>query len=192
MLKRFRDILLLFGVVLVVSGYLLFSSVVNDEEGVIYYVRPGTSPRVMIKEMSEQEVIKYPWFFSLYSRFYLNTTLKTGEYLFPKGSSLFSIWRQVTTGKGHYYRAFTIVPGWTFAQLLKQLLLTPTLKHSTQNMNNKQIMQAIGAENIEPEGEFFPETYNYTRDVPDLVILQRAYDLMQMHLKEAWETRAAD
>ena len=44
---------------------------------------------------------------------------------------------------------------------------------------------------ISPEGEFFPETYNYTMNVSDLVILKRAYDLMQNKLNIAWQTRSA-
>jgi UPF0755 protein len=42
---------------------------------------------------------------------------------------------------------------------------------------------------VAPEGEFYPETYYYTRGVADLVILKHAYDLMQSRLNQAWESR---
>lgn len=53
-------------------------------------------------------------------------------------------------------------------------------------------MSRISSSDVDPEGEFFPETYYYTKDVSDLVILKRAYDLMQSRLSEAWQMRAAD
>jgi UPF0755 protein len=99
------------------------------------------------------------------------------------------MWRQMTTGKGLYYRLFTIVPGWSFTQLRRQLLLNKYLKHISQTYDDKQIMTELGNSSLAPEGEFYPDTYYYTRGVPDLVILKRAYQLMQLKLNEAWETR---
>ena len=51
-------------------------------------------------------------------------------------------------------------------------------------------MNRLGDAALAPEGQFFPETYYYTKGSSDLVILKRAFDLMQSNLKEAWETRS--
>ena len=42
-----------------------------------------------------------------------------------------------------------------------------------------------------PEGQFFPDTYNFTRGTTDLQVLQRAQLLMQEVLSSAWATRDA-
>ena len=189
MLKKFVVVFLLAGALFSTCLYFMFSSTVTAEQGVVYYLRAGTSRQALSTELSQQDIIRHPWIFSLYIHLNKKSSLKTGEYLFRKGATPYSIWRQVVNGTGHYYRAFTIIPGWSFAQLRRELLITDTLKHNTQQLDNKQIMALLGASNIDPEGEFFPETYYYTRDVPDLVILKRAYDLMQLRLNEVWQRR---
>lgn len=178
--------LCLLGVIL----FFLFSTTITDDAGRQYYLRPGTSPKAFIADLSEQGIISHSSFFSFFVHIQPHQILKTGEYFFPKGSSFFSIWRQVTQGKGLVYHAFTIVPGWAFTQLLHELGQNSELRHLTSKLDNKEIMQHLGYANLAPEGEFFPETYYYTRGVPDLVILKRAIDLMQNRLNELWKDRA--
>ncbi|RDI46016.1 endolytic transglycosylase MltG [Aquicella lusitana] len=170
----------------------LFSKVVTEENGVTYYLRPGISKKVVITELSQQGIIRHPLLFSLYVYPQKSSQLKTGEYLFPKGSTPASIWKQLTNGTGHVYHPFTIVPGWTFHQLREALNKAEGLRHVTSELNDKQIMERLGYPDLAPEGQFFPETYSYTRNNPDLVILKRAFDYMQKRLKEAWQNRAPD
>lgn len=189
MLKNYRIVLVLVGGFILAMVYLLMMPVVKEEHGVIYYLRPGTSHSMLIAELNQQGIVTHPFLFSLYV-YPQNTPLKTGEYLFHKGSSLRSIWHQVTSGTGLYYRAFAIIPGWSFAQIRQALAANEFLKHDVQLLDNKQVMHTLGADGLMPEGEFFPDSYYYTRGVSDLVILQRAYQLMQTHLNAAWGTRA--
>lgn len=168
---------------------LLCLPVVSQKEGVVYYLSPGKVKANVIKELAENHIITFPRLLSFYTSAQSSSQLKSGEYLFPVGSSTLSIWRQLINGKGLYYRSFTIVPGWTFNQLRRELLQTETLRHNTSDMDDKQIMVLVGRSGVSPEGQFFPETYLYTRGVPDLVILKRAFDLMQSRLSELWEKR---
>lgn len=170
----------------------LFSSAVDEEAGKQYFLRPGTSTKTLVADLFQQGIIKYPTLFSIYTHLQPHQILKTGEYYFPKGSTPFSIWRQVTQGTGLVYHAFTIVPGWSFKQLLHELGQTTDLRHITTKLDDKKIMEQLGYANISPEGQFFPETYYYTRGVPDLVILKRAIDLMQNRLNEVWKNRVPD
>ncbi|TAK77463.1 MAG: endolytic transglycosylase MltG [Gammaproteobacteria bacterium] len=172
--------------------YSLGTTVVTQAKGVVYYLRPGTSKATAIADLSRQGVIPYPALFTLYTELNPHTYLKTGEYLFPKGSTPFSIWSQLTNGTGHFYHPFTIIPGWSFTQLRQALSQADGLRHLTAQKNDQQIMQSLGAVNLAPEGEFFPETYFYTRGVPDLIVLKHALDFMQKKLNEAWQQRAPD
>lgn len=170
----------------------LFIPVVQQTEGLTFYLKPGTSKKTFITELAQQHVIHFPALFSLYVYPQKSAQLKTGEYHFPKGASVVSIWRQVTTGKGLLYRPFTIVPGWSFPQLRRELLQTLGLKHMTAKLDDKQVMEFMGDAQKAAEGQFFPETYYYTRGITDLVILKRAYDLMQTRLEEAWRNRVTN
>lgn len=172
--------------------YFLFAPVISKQEGYIYYLRPGTSKKTMLAELSQQGIISHPILFSLFIYPQRNAQLKTGEYLFPKGASPYSIWKQITTGTGFYYHAFSIIPGWSFNQLRHALDQAQGLRHITAHLNDQAIMEHLGYPMLAPEGEFFPETYHYTRGVPDFIILKRAFRLMQNKLTKAWESRASE
>jgi UPF0755 protein len=193
-MKKSHRLLLSLAVIIPIFTWLNahFVPVITTAPGAVYELKPGTSVRRMMTEMHEQGIVSYPIFFSLYAYAHVTSQLKTGEYLFTKGSTQSSIWKQVTTGTGLMHYHFTIVPGWTFIQLRQALHKATKMRSLTDNMSEKQIMNRLGNANLDPEGEFFPETYYYTKDSSDLVILKRAYDLMQNNLNEAWSTRASN
>lgn len=170
-------------------GYTLFAPVVSDQAGQVYYLHANLSKRIVINQLSEQGLIRHPWLFDLYAYSKPSSQLKSGEYFFPKSSTPISIWRQVTTGTGLYYRPFIIIPGWTFKQVRDALNNNPWLRHQTTTLSNDQIMEKLSGRAISPEGLFFPETYNFTRDDKDWEILKNAYDLMQQKMAKAWLER---
>lgn len=170
--------------------FFLFSPIISKEKGLTYYLRPGTSKKLLVESLSQEGIITHPALFSLYLYLHPNAQLKTGEYLFPKGSTPVSLWGQVTSGTGQVNHHFTIIPGWSFTQLRHALLQAPAMRHVTKDMEDRQIMLRLGKPELAPEGEFFPETYYYTYGNSDLVILKRAYDLMQARLNDAWQHRA--
>lgn len=173
-------------------SYSLFAPVITQENGATYYLRPGTSKPTMISDLAQLGIIRHPWLFAMYVYPHKSTLLKTGEYRFPKGSTPHSIWKQISTGTGFLYHPLTIVPGWTFKQLRAELLKAESLKHLTATLDDKQIMERLGHAELSPEGEFFPDTYNYTRGDNDLTLLKRAFDVMQLRLQEAWQKRATN
>ena len=170
--------------------YFLFSPVVSEDSGVIYYLQPGSSINRVVTELSDQKIIQHPYLFSVYIYTQGKKTLKSGEYRFPKGTSLATIWKQITTGTGLQYRAFTIIPGWTFADLRRVLSKTDSLRQTISRLSDQEIMSRLGANGLSPEGEFYPETYLYTKGIADMVILKRAYGMMQNRLNTAWQTRS--
>src|SRR5579883_139575 len=192
MKKALTVFILLVGAFISLWFYSLFTPVVTDEHGVVYYLRPGTSKAAALSELANQGLLPYPTLFSFYAGLDRHAYLKTGEYLFPKGSTPFSIWRQLTQGTGHYYHSLTIIPGWSFTQLRQALSQADGLRHLTAQQNDQYLMSMLGHANLAPEGEFFPETYLYTRGVTDLLVLKHAFDLMQKKLDQAWQQRAPD
>jgi len=171
--------------------YFLLTPVVIQDEGYVYYLRPGITKRLVVDELTQQGIITHPVLLSMYVFPQKNSALKVGEYHFLKGSTPYSIWKQITSGTGLLYRPLPIIPGWTFKQLRAELLKAQGLRHTTAALSDKQIMEYLGNTNLSPEGEFFPETYNYTRGDSDLSILKRAFHLMQVKLQSAWNKRSA-
>lgn len=171
--------------------YFLFTSVVPQDGGVIYYLHQNASKKQVLADLSQQGLIQPSPVFSIYTYFHRSDHLKAGEYLFKKGSTPASIWKQITTGTGLLYHPFTIIPGWSFEQLRHELLQKQDLQHTTASLDNKQIMDRLGFPTLYPEGEFFPETYFYTKGSSDFTILKRAFLLMQAKLAEAWKNHEA-
>lgn len=169
--------------------YFLLSTVVTEDKGYVYYLRPGTPKHIAIQELHELGIITHPIALQIYTFPQKKYVLKTGEYHFLKGSTPHSIWKQITTGTGLLYHPFAIIPGWTFKQLRAALLKPDNLRHSIAAMDDKQVMEQLGFPDLSPEGEFFPDTYNYTRGDADFSILKRAFKLMQAKLQECWMAR---
>jgi UPF0755 protein len=168
--------------------FFLYVPIITQSEGATYYLRPGTSKKMLVSELKQQGIFSHSKLFSLYIYFHFNSQLKTGEYFFAKGSTLDSMWIQMTTGKGLVYHPFTIIPGWSFTRL-RQELQTSSLNHQTAQLNDKQIMESLGSPYL-PEGEFFPDTYYYTKGISDLIILKKAFLLRQQKLNSQWQHRA--
>ena len=82
--------------------------------------------------------------------------------------------------------------GWTFRQIRTELAKSEALRPTTAAMSDADIMTALGASGVSPEGRFHPDTYAYSKGSTDLAVLRRAYRAMDARLLEAWQERAAD
>jgi UPF0755 protein len=59
-------------------------------------------------------------------------------------------------------------------------------------MTDAELMAAIGAPGVLPEGRFEPDTYTYSKGSSDLAVLRRAYRAMDRRIAAAWQDRAPD
>lgn len=117
--------------------------------------------------------------------------LHAGEYAVPTGMTPRQLLANMAAGKVLQHN-FTIIDGWTFAQLRQALAKAVTLKQKTAALDNAQIMDQIGAKGENPEGRFLPETYAWVKGDSDLDILKRAHGAMTSTLKKLWVGRAKD
>ncbi len=82
-----------------------------------------------------------------------------------------------------------IIEGWTFGQFRAALNANPAIRHDSATLSEAEILQRLGAPENHVEGLFFPDTYYFASGVSDLTLLKRAYQTMQRHLQENWQTR---
>lgn len=116
--------------------------------------------------------------------------LKAGEYEILPASTPRQVLALLVSGKSKQY-SFTIVEGWTAAELFTRLAQQPAITHSLPT-EPAAIMQALGEPAQRPEGLFYPDTYNYPRGASDVDFLRRARGRMQQVLDEEWAARAPD
>jgi len=74
----------------------------------------------------------------------------------------------------------------------QRLSKNDAIKHTIQNLSEAEVMQLVGKGEPHAEGLFFPETFYFDRGTLDTVILKRAYEIMQIKLEKAWQTRASN
>ncbi len=152
----------------------------------------GTSLKGVAQTLQARDIIDQPWAFELLARLKGHGhDLKAGEYRFAAGITPREILDQVVSGRVVAYQ-FTIIEGWSFAQIRRALAQTPKLEQLTAEFDVAAIMARLDRPDQHPEGRFFPETYQYTAGMSDAAILKQAYMKMEAFLADAWPQRAAD
>jgi len=161
-------------------------------ESVEVSVEPGTPPREIAQAWVQAGVrasplLLYEWFrWSGQSR-----KIRAGSYEIGTGVTPMMLLNKMVRGD-ETLAVVRLIEGWTFRQFRAELAKADALKPTTALMSDEQLMQAIGAPGVAPEGRFHPDTYAYSKGSSDLAVLKRAYRAMQKRLDAAWQERAAD
>src|SRR5688572_25853049 len=136
--RRFTLILIfLLSIPLFITLQFAYWPLVKEKSGIRYTVRPGMSLSLVADELAAKKILSYPRLFKAYARYRGKASaLKAGEYLFPYGATSLRILRQITTGSGMVYHAFTIVPGWNFQDVRDAILSEPYFNHATEHLSS--------------------------------------------------------
>ncbi|MDQ6628854.1 MAG: endolytic transglycosylase MltG [Pseudomonadota bacterium] len=152
----------------------------------------GDSPRQIAQAWVRAGVATFPE--ALYQWFRwsgLSRKIRAGSYEAPAGTTPIGLLEKMVRGD-ETLAVVRFGEGWTFRQIRAELSNAEALKPLTATMTDADIMQALGAAGMSPEGRFHPDTYAYSKGSSDLAVLKRAYRAMDKHLAEAWLERAAD
>jgi len=159
------------------------------EPGYRHVITPGTSLKRFTVDLHRAGVLPHPLYFRWMARFAGDSqAIKAGEYLFAPGITPPQLLRQIVSG-AVIQHAFTIVEGWTFAQMLEALRHDAVIVHALDGLSANQIMQRLGHGDQHAEGRFMPDTYHFPRGTTDVAFLQRAYQTMATRLDEEWQRR---
>src|SRR5437763_1764210 len=118
----------------------------------------------------------------------LRPRVQAGNYEIPPHASPEEIIALFEQGKV-VLEQLTVVEGATFNDFLAALDQHPRVLHTLRGKSPAAIMGALGHPGVSPEGEFFPDTYRFAANTPDIAILTLAYDSMQRVLADAWTER---
>ncbi len=149
----------------------------------------GTSPRDIARQWAEAGVQEpagwlYQWFrWSGEAR-----RIRAGSYEINRGDTPIQLLQKMVLGD-ETLAVVRLIDGWTFRQFRAELAKAEALQPSTAGMTDAEVMQAIGAPGLAPEGRFFPDTYAYSKGSRDLAVLRRAYRAMARRLGAAWQAR---
>jgi UPF0755 protein len=153
-------------------------------------VPSGTSLRRVTAELAERGVLDKPWLLALYGGATDDARrIHAGEYRVLPGTTPLTLLAMLVEGNV-YLHQITIVEGSRFAEMLAALRAHPAIAAST--LEPGAIMSALGAPDLHPEGQFFPDTYRFAYGTTDLEILKLAHEALTARLQAAWGNRNPD
>jgi len=162
------------------------------DKPVQFSIKAGSSLRGAAQQMALAGIIHHPEAFVVLGRILGRAgTIKAGSYEFQPGLTPYGLLQKITRGDVTLL-AVTFPEGSTFRQWRKTLDQHPKLKHETSEWPEDRILESLSIKETSAEGLFFPDTYHVSEGTSDLVVLRRAYQLMQRQLANYWESRTAD
>lgn len=161
------------------------------EGGTIFTIAPGCNLHRISKQITNDGMSDFPDFYlSLYGRLENKAHLiKAGEYLIQANTTLPQLLDQFIAGRVIQY-SFTIIEGMTSQQLINVVINDERLIITLSDTELKSVMTTLGLPDNHGEGEFLPETYNFTAGTTDLKLLMRAHTSMSQALDKAWKNKA--
>ncbi|MDP9045757.1 MAG: endolytic transglycosylase MltG [Pseudomonadota bacterium] len=152
----------------------------------------GTSPRDIAQQWVHAGVRASPqWLYEWFRWSGQSRRIRAGSYEIGPGTTPIGLLNKMVRGD-ETLAVVRLIEGWTFRQFRAELRKADALQPTTATMSDAEIMAALGAPGVDPEGRLFPDTYAYSKGSTDLAVLKRAYRAMQVRLAAAWAERAPD
>lgn len=192
------------GVVLLALGYFNYQAFVGQPlryevgsstdgqagPGRLFVVERGWSLKRVSRKLVEEGILDQQRWFELYARFEAgDSPIKAGEYWLEPGLTPPALMTVLTSGKSIQYSE-SVIEGTTYRQLLERLANNDRLVQRISG--DTAVMAAIGKPEVHPEGQFFADTYAFSRGSSDIDFLKRASAELDRVLQQEWAERAAD
>lgn len=158
----------------------------------LFEVERGASLRSVARSLQSRGLIEQPQIWVAWARA-LNRSahLKAGEYELKPGLTPQSLLELLSSGRVLLH-SITFIEGSMFSDVRKALQSHAAVDAQYATRSVEELMSALGASGVHPEGQFFPDTYHFPRGTTDLELLTIAYRRMQSELQAAWEARTPD
>jgi len=189
MMKKILGLIFIVCSALAVDFYFFLNKPLGVDGEQYYHFAPGTSVSALARDLEKKNIISNRMYFSILARATGSARLlKAGEYQLNQNMTVLEFFGLMQKGKVRLY-SLTLVEGITFKEVMQQVNASPHLKHNLKQLNNQQIMQALGYTGEHPEGRFFPDTYRFPKGMSDIDLLRQAYQQQKQRLEMAWNSR---
>lgn len=169
-----------------------FVSVVKTDLPLEYRLLTNTNSRQAAFDLKNKGLSVNPYVFIVMAKLKGQSRhLNAGGYRFYPGTTANQILNDFAYGHVAV-ESITIIEGWTFKQMLKLIEENKYIDHQLLGKSPAQIATLLKIPYKNPEGWFFPDTYQFIWGVSDIEILQNAHQLMVQNLQKAWEQRSAN
>lgn len=152
-------------------------------------IEPGTSGREVAADVTQAGVPVNTLLLQLWFRVSGQSRLiRAGSYELDRNTTPRSLLQKLVRGE-EALRSVTLVEGWNFRQVRDALAKAEQLKPDSAALSSQDIMRELGKPGVSAEGQFFPDTYTYSKGASDMAVLRRALRAMDKRLAVAWDLR---
>ncbi|WP_410015751.1 endolytic transglycosylase MltG [Sodalis sp. C49] len=157
----------------------------------IFTLPAGTGREGLKTALRQQHIVKRTrWLPALWQLEPELASFKAGTYRFIPGMTVRQMLALLASGREAQF-SIRFVEGSTFKEWLAIIAKAPYLKHTLDGVAADQVAGLLGREPSSTlEGRFYPDTYLYTAQTPDIALLKRAGQRMDKTLDEVWRDRA--
>ncbi|MDZ7686547.1 MAG: endolytic transglycosylase MltG [Gammaproteobacteria bacterium] len=188
-------IALALGIVMVLAGfgwlhYSMSRLIEVGPDGRVFELAPGANVNTVALALEQEGIVSTPPIaFRIYARLTDSRGfVKAGEYRLRPGLSTADLLALFRSGDV-VARTVTFPEGWTFRQWRAEIGRTDGIEVTLAGVSNDEIMAQLGKPDVAAEGQFFPDTYQYTKGESDIAILERAHRRMVQALEAEWQRR---
>lgn len=155
-------------------------------------VERGWSAKRVGVELEQRGVIEKRYWFDLYARLSKKAgEIKSGEFNLIAPMTVPQLFDTLVVGQTVQY-SLTLIEGSNWKEAIQRVAqsddLVQTLDEQTRQ-SPEALMQALGLEELYPEGQFFSDTYAFPKGTTDVEYLRRAHALLNKVLTEEWANR---
>ena len=195
-MRVIKELLLWLLFVLVIVGglftYYARTPIPLERTPFVFTLKQGSSLKSAAHQIQQAGGLNNEWLFVLLGRSLRKAAqIKPGNYQLEHEVTPLKLLNMISKGQVEQ-SSLTIIEGNTFKQLRATVNAEPTLRHDSASLSEAEILTRIGASEKMAEGLFFPDTYNFDKGSSDIMVLKRAYQLMQRNLQENWKKRDAN
>ena len=187
-------LLILFG-----FGYLYVVAILNnpvnlsddlqlDAQGrYLLSIEKGSNLKRVNAELSRYNIIPSDFLATTWARFTNNDQIQSGDYWVSPIDTSKSLMDKFVQGDVAQH-SITFPEGWLFNQWLSKLAEIQQFAFINE-MSTVDVLDKLAIDIQHPEGWFFPDTYNYSKNDSVFTILKQAYSRMRIELDRAWQSR---
>lgn len=154
-------------------------------------VESGSSLSRVTRDLQKEGVLLCPQSLRLYARVSKQTMVRSGEYFLHEGMTALQLLSALNNGDVVRHQV-TLLEGHNYRQALQSLAAEEKLQKKLQGVSGQELTQKLGMDYSDPEGLFFPDTYQYTIDMSDIDVLRESHKKLQQVLEEEWQLRASN
>ena len=155
-------------------------------------IEPGSSLKAIAFQLVEEKILNEPWRFILLTKALdQSKKLRPGNYNLNPNITPYQLLKSFVEGRATE-GSITFIEGQDLQTMLEKIKANDSIKKTIKPLDTKAIAIAVGIPYESAEGQFFPDTYYFSRNTTDIEILQRAYKAMQKKLNYEWAHRAEE